>query len=138
MYPKAANMIHTIREVLNNDSLFRKILRGLNSTFYHQTITSKQVEDYISKESKINFSKVFDQYLRTIQIPVLEYKIQGTKFAYRYTGIVKDFKLPLKINFNGSRWIKPSNSWQTLNLQKGDDNIFSVDPNFYIKTKKLD
>ena len=138
MYYKGGNMVHTIRQVINNDSLFRKILRGLNSTFYHKTVTSKQVEDYISKESKINFSKVFDQYLRTIQIPSLEYKIDGANLKYRYVNIVNGFKMPLKILFKTERWIKPAEQWQTLALYPEGDSNFSVDPNFYINTKKLD
>jgi aminopeptidase N len=138
MYPKSGNMLHAIRQVINDDSLFRQILRGLNKTFYHQTVTTKQVEDYVSKESKINFSKVFDQYLRTVQIPVLEYQINGTKLRYRYTNCVKGFNLPLKIKFNTEQWIKPTEKWKTLNQDFAGDNSFIVDPNFYIKTKKVE
>ncbi len=138
MYYKGGNMLHTIRQVINNDSLFRKILRGLNNTFYHQTVTTKQIEDYISQQSKINFSKVFDQYLRTTQIPTLEYKLAGYKLQYRYTNCIKDFRLPLKINFKGERWLNPTEKWQTLNMYPEGSNEFSVDPNFYIKTKKVD
>jgi aminopeptidase N len=138
MYPKAGNMLHAIRQVINDDSTFRMILRGLNKTFYHQTVTTKQVEDYINKESKINFSKVFDQYLRTVQIPVLEYKVEGHKLRYRYTNCVKGFNLPLKIAFKTSQWIKPTEKWKTLDMYPEGDNSFSVDPNFYIKTKKVD
>lgn len=138
MYPKSGNMLHSIRQVINDDSLFRQILRGLNKTFYHQTVTTKQVEDYISKQSKHNFSKVFDQYLRTTQIPVLEYKVNGYKLSYRYTNCVKGFDLPLKIKFKTEQWIKPTEKWKTLNLYPEGDNSFSVDPNFYIKTKKVD
>jgi len=138
MYPKSGNMLHSIRQVINNDTLFRDILRGLNKTFYHQTVTTKQIEDYINKESKINFSKVFDQYLRTTQIPILEYKIDGYKLSYRYTNCVKGFDLPLKITFKAEKWIKPTEQWQTLSLYPEGDNSFSVDPNFYIKTKKVD
>ena len=137
MYSKSGNMLHTIRQVINNDELFRKILRGLNKTFYHQTVTSKQIESYISQQSKINFSKVFDQYLRTIQIPTLEYKQEGSQLQYRYTTCIQDFRLPLKINFNGAKWIKPTEAWQTLNLDSKGNNDFSVDPNFYINTKKV-
>jgi aminopeptidase N len=136
MYSKGANLLHTIRQVINNDSLFRKILRGLNKTFYHQTVTSKQVENYISIQSKINFAKVFDQYLRNTSIPVLEYKQKGSKFSYRYTDCIKGFTMPLKINFKGQRWVKPTEKWQTLNLYPEGDMNFSVDPNFYIFTKK--
>jgi len=138
MYAKGANMLHNIRQVINNDSLFRNILRGLNATFYHQTVTSKQVEEYISDQSKIDFSKIFDQYLRTIQIPVLEYKMEKKKLLYRYTNCIQGFDMPLKINFNTQQWIKPTEAWQTLKGNSGGDNKFSVDLNFYIKTKKVD
>jgi len=138
MYYKGANMIHTIRQVIDNDSLFRKILRGLNKTFYHTTVTGQEVEAYISKQSRINFSKVFDQYLRTTQIPVLEYKLEGFNLQYRYVNCIDGFNLPLKINFKGVRWIKPTTSWQTLNMYPEGDNSFSVDSNFYINTKKVE
>ncbi len=138
MYYKGGNMLHIIRQVINDDEKFRQVLRGLNKTFYHQTVTSKQVEDYINKQSKIDFSKVFDQYLRTTQIPVLEYKIEGNKLSYRYNSCVKGFKLPLKIKFKTEQWIKPTEQWQSLNLYPEEDNSFTVDPNFYIKTKKVE
>jgi aminopeptidase N len=138
MYYKGGNMLHAIRQVINDDSAFRKILRGLNNTFYHQTVTTRQVEDYISKESKHDFSKVFDQYLRTTQVPVLEYKVEGYKLRYRYSSCVKGFNLPLKIKFKTEQWIKPTEKWKTLNLYPEGENSFTVDPNFYIKTKKVD
>lgn len=137
MYYKGGNMLHAIRQVINDDEKFRQILRGLNKTFYHQTVTTKQVEDYISKQSKIDFSKVFDQYLRTTQVPVLEYKVDGYKLSYRYDSCVKGFNMPLKIRFKTEQWIKPTEEWQTLNLYPEGDNKFSVDPNFYIKTKQV-
>ncbi len=138
MYYKGGNMIHNIRQVINDDDKFRQILRGMNKTFYHKTITTKQIEDYISKQAKHDLSKVFDQYLRTIQIPVLEYKIDGYKLSYRYTNCVKGFNMPLKIKFKTEQWIKPTEQWKTLNLYPEGDNNFSVDPNFYIKTKKVE
>jgi aminopeptidase N len=138
MYPKAANMLHMIRQVINDDTLFRKILRGLNKDFYHQTITSKQVEDYISEHANKRFDKIFDQYLRTTQIPVLEYKIDNNTLSYRYTNCVKGFDMPLKIIFNKEQWISPTEDWQTIKAAPGGDNKFSVDQNFYIKITKLD
>ena len=62
MYYKGANMLHTIRQVINDDEKFRQILRGLNKDFYHQTVTTKQIEDYINLKSGIDFSSVFNQY----------------------------------------------------------------------------
>ncbi|MBS1948150.1 MAG: M1 family metallopeptidase [Bacteroidetes bacterium] len=135
MYYKGGNMIHTIRQVINNDSLFREILRGLNRDFYHQTVTSKQIEDYISLHAKIDFSKVFDQYLRTTEIPVLEYKINKSALSYRWANCVSGFKMPVKIFAGKEAWIDPSETWKMLKVPDGAD--FRVDRNFYITSKKM-
>ena len=137
MYFKAGNMLHTIRQIINNDEKFRQILRGLNKTFYHKTVTTQQIENYISQQSKIDFSKVFDQYLRTTLIPTLEYKIDKYKLSYRWDSCVKGFNMPLKINFKGERWIKPTTNWKTLNLYPEGDTTFTADKNFYINTKMV-
>jgi len=136
MYYKASNMIHTIRQIINNDNKFRNILRGLNKTFYHQTVTAKQIEDYISKNSGINFSKVFDQYLRTIKIPTLEYKINNGTLSYHWTNCVSGFDMPVKIqNKNGSFiFIYPKEKMQELKTGLKD---LKVDENFYIITKQI-
>ena len=138
MYYKGANMLHTIRQIINNDILFRQILRGLNKEFYHKTVTSKQIENYISTKSNIDFSTIFDQYLRTIKVPVLEYKVDKNMVQYRYTNCIKDFKMPIKMGNNDNRWIKPATTWQTINLPAAAAAKFSIDPNFYIITKKVD
>lgn len=66
MYNKGANLLHTIRQVIDNDSVFRNILRGLNKDY--RTVDSKEVEAYFSKKSGKDLSKIFDQYLRTIKL----------------------------------------------------------------------
>ena len=73
MYYKGGNMLHTIRQIVDNDEKWRQILRGLNSTFYHQTVTTKQIEGYISQQAGIDLSTVFNQYLRDTRVPTLEY-----------------------------------------------------------------
>lgn len=136
MYYKGGNLLHTVRQVINNDSTFRNILRGLNKTFYHQTVTTQQVESYISKESGINFSKVFDQYLRTTEIPVFEYKINGYSISYRWINCVAGFNLPLKVFAGKDIWLKPTTEWQKQAFAGwfvGKD--FKVDRNFYVKVK---
>jgi aminopeptidase N len=136
MYYKGGNMLHTIRQIINNDDKFRNILRGLTKTFYHQTVTTKQVEDYISGESGINFSKVFDQYLRTIQVPVLEYKKVNDQIYFRWTNCVDHFNMPLKVyNSNGKLiFIHPTPVFQKA---PKDVKEIKVDENFYVKTKAV-
>jgi len=132
MYFKGSNMLHTIRQVINDDEKFRSILRGLNEDFYHQTVTSKQVEDYVSQKSGTDFSKVFDQYLRTTKIPVLEYKQTGNSLQYHWANTVAAFNMPIRLT-NG-QWLTPTANRQTVKLSA--PNEFSVDKNFYIIVKK--
>lgn len=137
MYCKGGNMLHTIRQVINNDSTFRNILRGLNKTFYHQTVTTRQVEAYISKQAHTDFSKVFDQYLRTTLVPVLEYKVDNNRLSYRWTNVVTGFNLPLKVFTGKDEWLKPTTQWQTRQLPEGfNEKDFKIDINFYVKSKK--
>lgn len=138
MYPKGANMLHTIRQVINDDEKWREILRGLNKDFYHQTVTTKQVEDYISRKSGMDFSKIFDQYLRTVKIPVFEYEMKdGNVIKYRYTNIVEDFAMPIRVYVDGEElWLHPTAEWKTEEANP-NATTFKVDQNFYIEKKEL-
>lgn len=133
MYFKGSNLLHTIRQIIGDDEKFRQILRGLNKDFYHQTVTTKQVEDYISKQSGRDFSKVFDQYLRTVKIPTLEIKTTGNSVQYRWANAVGGFDMPVKLT--SGQWLKPTTTWQTFKKQSGVN--VEVDKNFYINIKQL-
>jgi aminopeptidase N len=140
MYDKAGNMLHTIRQVIDNDLAFRNILRGLNKRFYHQTVTTAEIEKYMIKESGLDLSKVFDQYLRTTSIPVLEYRTEGKHIWYRWSNCVADFSLPVKYSLNdkSEKWITPSTTWKKMsNPQKASDPNFKINRNFYVLCKKV-
>jgi len=139
MYYKGSNMLHTIRHVINDDTLFREILRGLNKTFYHQTVTSKQVEDYFSKMAKKDLSKIFDQYLRTTKIPVLEYKVKGDRISYRWANCIAGFNMPVMLADSGKTWLYPTTKWKSVTGTKDFlVNQMKVDRNFFVQVKKLE
>ena len=136
MYFKGANMIHTIRQVIGNDSVFRQILRGLNRDFYRQTITTQLVENYISRKSGKDFSKVFDQYLRTPQIPVLEinYGTEKSKsIRFRWKTAIPGFQMPVR--FTNGVWIYPSAQWKSIEKKGHNWNHVKIDDNFFIKVE---
>lgn len=136
MYPKGSNMLHAIRQIIANDEKFRQILRGLNKTFYHQTVTTQQVEQYINQQSGIDFSKVFDQYLRFKNIPTLELKQQGSVVQYRWKSDVPGFDMPVKVLMNGKwQFIHPVTD-ETKTLQLNDEKELQVDNNFYINISR--
>lgn len=138
MYYKGSNMLHTIRHVINDDTLFRDILRGLNKTFYHQTVTSKEVEDYMSKMAKKDLSKIFDQYLRTVKIPILEYKVRGDRVSYRWINCVTGFNMPVMLADSAKTWLHPTTKWKNVTgTQDFLNNKMKVDLNLFVTTKKL-
>ena len=135
IYYKGANILHTLRQVVDNDKKWRKILRGLNKEFYHQIVSSKQVEDYLSKKIGRDLSGFWDQYLRTTQIPTLEYQIEGKELKYRYVNIVENFDLPINVKINGKeRWIFPTAQWKSKKLSKPIASI-QIKKDFYINSE---
>ena len=138
MYYKGGNMLHTLRQWINDDEKWRGILRGLQHDFYHQTVTTKQIEEYIMQHAGLDLTAFFNQYLRDTRIPTLEYQIQGKKVSYRYGNIVPGFAMPVQISINGGeeQWIRPISAWQELKSEKSID-TFSVDPDFYIFNKEV-
>ncbi len=141
MYYKGANLLHTIRHSINNDSLFRQILRGLNKDFYHQTVTTKQVENYISKKAGINFQKTFDQYLRNTQIPQLNYFVDtsASTVSLNWSNCIDGFDLPITI-MPTNKHLKVSTKAQIIKLSDAELAWFNkknIERQFYITTKQL-
>jgi aminopeptidase N len=132
MYYKGANMLHTLRQIVNDDEKWRTILRGLNRTFYHQTVTTKQIENYLSSVIGIDLDTFFDQYLRDSRIPTLEYYFKGGTLGFRWTNCVTGFDMPLKIFLNGEeKWLKPSIIWSIKSIGLESPTL-KIDSNFYV------
>jgi aminopeptidase N len=140
MYPKGGQMLHTIRHILNDDTRWRTILRGLGTTFRHQTVMGKQIEDYLSRSVGRDLSKVFDQYLRTTMIPTFEYRITGDSVHYRWANVVPGFDMPVRVTLNWPNLslVQPRTTWQSAPLKLANPNVFRVDQNFYVNAKRID
>lgn len=138
MYPKPSNMLHAIRHGLDNDELFRSILRDMNKTFCNKTVTSRQIENFISKKAQFNYSRVFEQYLTTIQVPVFEFYFSDDKqkVFYRYNNCVKDFNLPLTLkNSDAKLKIIPTPEWESHTLKDSEAALFdktAIEKMYYV------
>ena len=135
MYSKGANLLHTIRQLTNNDELWRQTLRGLNKEFYHSTVTTKEIEEYISNSIGMDLSRVFDQYLRDYRIPMFEYEISNGILSYRWNDVIKEFDMPVEVKIDGeTKLLQPTNKFQKLKIK----NLFvNVDKDYYVYSKDL-
>lgn len=132
MYFKGAAMVHTLRQVINNDEQFRDLLRGINKTFYHQTLTSKQLENYIIDQTNLDLKGFFYQYLKTVKVPEIQYKIKNGVFSYCYKNTVEGFNIPVRFFVDKKEvWLHPSQKWQEFSLPTKDSEV-QLDENFYI------
>lgn len=137
MYYKGANLLHMLRMIAKDDELWRTVLRGLNAEFYHKTVTTQQIENYLSLHLRRNLKYVFDQYLRSTKIPVLEYQKSKNKISYRYTNIVRGFDMPLQLVINGERhWVSPNSQWKTFKADGRIKNVAIAD-DFYVDFRKI-
>ncbi|WP_313115010.1 M1 family metallopeptidase [Aequorivita sediminis] len=137
-YYKGANMLHTIRQLIDNDEKWRQILIGLNKDFYHQTVSSKQVEDYIMQKSGLDLNVFFNQYLRTTMIPKVEYEVEDNKLKFRYTDILKNFKMPVIAIINGrEEWIEPTSEWKIKEFSSSIETA-EIKKDFYVITEEIE
>ncbi len=130
MYYKGGNMLHTIRQIIKNDELWREILTGLNRDFYHQTVSSSHIENYMIEKSGVDLSKIFDQYLRTIQVPVLEIASKKKKSRYRWTNVVDGFTMPVDATLSDGKSIRlyPGTGWQKIKATG-----FDISKDYYVE-----
>ena len=135
MYAKGANLLHTLRQLANDDNLWRNILRGLNKEFYHQTVNTAQIENYFQKNMNMNLVPFFNQYLRDTRIPILKYKFENKSLLFRWDNVVDDFEMPIEIIVEGKhKWIYPSNNWKKIKLK---ENKIKIDPNYYVLNEEV-
>ncbi|MEM6766790.1 MAG: M1 family metallopeptidase [Bacteroidota bacterium] len=131
MYSKGANVLHTLRQLVDNDSTWREILRGLNKTFYHQTVSTQQIEKFIDERVELDLDKFFDQYLRDERVPIFEYRTYQDQIIFRWRNCIPGFDMPVKIKVGEQKvWIEPQTTWTAVRVPEGMK--LEVDKNFYV------
>ncbi len=137
MYYKGSNMLHTLRQLVDDDEQWREILREINKKYYHQTVKGSQIEAFMSEQTGKDLSAFFDQYLRDTRIPVLEYIIKGNELKFRWANCVKGFNMSVRVEVNDKiMWINPGRRWNSLTNQDDIQN-FVLDPDFYVASLNL-
>jgi aminopeptidase N len=128
-YDKGSAIVHMVRKMINDDAKFRELMRSLNKKYYHKTVTSAEVEEYISDFANLQLKPFFDQYLRTTQIPEIEWFIKDKKLNYKFNNVVPGFMMPIQVSANKTpETILVKGQWQSIPWKRGGYNVtFSED-----------
>ncbi len=139
MYYKGALMLNTIRHIINDDAKWWKLLYNYSETYKKQIIDTKTVIDFFNKESGIDLTSIFQQYLTTTKIPKLVLSKSGSKLSYNWENVNTDFKMPIDIVINEKTIrLHPTTSKQQIKIDKKIEleNIEVKIKQFYIKVEK--
>ena len=140
IYSKGSNVLHTLRQLVGDDDKWREILRGLNKQFYHQTVSSQDIESYIASSSGLTLDAFFDQYLRDARMPIFQYKIEGgnqKKLSFRWSECIDNFDMRLKIKYNDKViYVYPTTKWSSIALDNKCDEII-ISKEYYVGVEKI-
>lgn len=130
MYYRGSNFLHTLRAVVDDDSLWRSMLLGLNRLFYHRTVGTVALVAYMEKVLGLDVAPLAAQYLMDTRLPVLEFGFRDGHLRYRYAQVRSDFAMPVDIKVEiwhdgigesgvvSDLRLVPRTSWQSLDLSE--------------------
>ena len=117
MYYKGALMLNTIRNIINDDAKWWKLILDYSNRFRHQIIETKDVIDFFNSETGIFLTPVFNQYLRYTSIPVLEFKQHKKYLEYRWKTEEPNFEMPVEVKIYDKKYrFNVTNKWQIIRL----------------------
>ena len=138
MYYKGALMLNTIRHIINDDTKWWAMLKKYAETYRYKIIETKDVVAFFSKESGLNLSPIFDQYLKHKAFPELELKFNEGTIDFRWKTDVENFKMPFecKIGTKSLRY-EATNAWQSAPIQLKNPTDFKLDENKFLFTSSV-
>ena len=121
MYFKGTWMLHSLRQLVDNDKLWFEWLKSFAQKFGTKPISGEMVESYASSYFKLNLEPFFNQYLKQTEWPQLMVKMSaaGEKgiLQYRWNCKEIEFHYPVEIVID-SKPVKiyPEAIWKTMDL----------------------
>ncbi|MEM9836513.1 MAG: M1 family metallopeptidase [Bacteroidota bacterium] len=137
-YYKGAWMLHTLRNIVNDDPLWFGMLRSLYQRFKGKNVTTHDITRFMSEYLQADYSIFFDQYLNYPNLPKLEFRQNGKQVEYRWQANCEAFNMPIDVTFRGVPIrIQPLTTvWSNLGKGKMEDVVVLKD-NFLIATTRL-
>ncbi|MBM3807044.1 MAG: M1 family metallopeptidase [Acidimicrobiia bacterium] len=141
MYFKGALFLDTLRNAVNDDARWWKLMRDTYDRFKYQNIMTEDLAGFFSAELKRDMTPIFDQYLRRADLPVLELTFDeaARRVSYRWRADERGFALPIKVG-DPAKWrvIQPAADWKSMEWAAGKDAFKVATELFYVNVQVLD
>jgi aminopeptidase N len=143
MYYKGSWMLHTLRSVIANDSLWFRIIYGLANDFRISPVSTEDIIGYVNKKTGKDYQYFFDQYLKYKDPPKFIYSLtkkgNHTLVTYKWQANLKEFRMPLFVSINKTQTarLSPTTEFQTYKYKGSPDSFRIPLEFFYIETEKI-
>ena len=139
MYFKGALFLHTLRNVVDDDARWFALIRDVFQKFKYRNILTEELVAFVNERLGRDVTPLLDQYLRRIDLPVLELafsEADGT-VAYRWKADERAFAMPIKVGAP-SAWqtIQPTTDWQVMKTPLSKDAFEVATDLFYVQVRK--
>ncbi len=141
MYAKGTLMLHTLRNVVDNDSLWFGWIKSLCLDYRHQSINYEKLVTHFNRHMNQDYSWFFAQYVKQAKLPVLkaQFVVKNgiTTLYYSWDTEVKSFRMPIKV-FLGSEEsisLRPMTTPQEIKVTLTNPYDFKVEDGFFMEVK---
>lgn len=138
MYYKGANMLHTLRGVINDDEKWWALLKDFSESFKHKITNTEEVLAFFEERTNESLTPVFKQFLYYKEIPKLQFKKEKRKIYYRWEVSVENFEMPIDVKIRKRmKRITPTSEWQKLRGTREMEKVNADLEKFYVEVEKL-
>jgi aminopeptidase N len=139
MYFKGALFLNTLRSVVDDDSRWWALIHSFYRLFKYRNIMTEDVVEYFNRETGMNLTPVFDQYLRHAALPTLEltFDDQARTVSYRWKADEPAFAMPVRVGTKDHwRIIRPTTDWQTMETPLPRDQFEVATDLYYVNVAR--
>jgi aminopeptidase N len=123
VYMKGALTLHTLRNIINNDSIFFNIIKEFYERFKYKIACTQDFIDVVNEKTNSDYTWFFNQYLYNRTCPLLQWDYIKNKetncneLYFRWLNIDDNFPLPIHVKTDSKTYvIRPSTNLQKVKL----------------------
>jgi aminopeptidase N len=132
-------MLNTLRSVVNDDKKWMKLLRDTYDTFKYRNSMTEDMVAFFNKQTGMNLTPIFSQYLRHTAIPVLDLEFDTAAGTVRYRWKVDEpgFTMPVRVGSEDAwQTITPTTEWQTMKTTQSKESFQVETSRYYVNVNK--